>query len=46
MYADPPIIHGGPTSITAVEGDRVDLKCDASGNPALTYMWLKVRICK
>ena len=28
--------------MTAVEGDRVDLKCDASGNPPPIYEWSKV----
>ncbi|XP_067398294.1 hemicentin-2 [Emydura macquarii macquarii] len=37
----PPRITSGPSFVTAVPSERVELACEATGIPAPTLMWLK-----
>ena len=37
----PPVIVGGPTELSVVEGRTVRLQCNSSGDPTPTIIWIK-----
>ena len=42
MYLVPPIIDMGPESVEAIQGDDVTLRCEARGNPDVSFQWFLV----
>lgn len=43
IYAVPPQVHGLPSLRTAVEGQMVELQCEASGFPTPKISWTRGR---
>lgn len=41
LFTAPPVIVGGPTEVTVVEGRTVRLQCNSSGDPTPTIIWIR-----